>query len=105
MKPVRAGTVSARQTRIYYIQKPHTTHILLEFISIAKANDLWYTIDKLREGYGGYMEIRVIDEAQETISSTCGDKELNLVFEHEYQDGDKIIIKGCEGKFVWLLLD
>ena len=51
------------------------------------------------------MEIRVIDEAQETISSTCGDKELNLVFEHEYQDEDKIIIKGCEGKFVWLLLD
>ena len=51
------------------------------------------------------MEIRVIDEAQETIAKTYGDKELNPVFEHEYQEGDKIIIEGCEDKFVWILLD
>lgn len=51
------------------------------------------------------MEIRVINGEQETIAKISGDKELNLVFEHVYQDGDKIEIKGCKGKFVWMLLD
>ncbi len=50
------------------------------------------------------MEIIVVNSSDEVIAEISGEKELNLVFEHEYGKGDRIIVKGCSG-YLWIMLD
>jgi len=51
------------------------------------------------------MEIKVINASDEVIAEINGEKELNLTFKHEYAEGDRIVLSGCEDKYVWLMLD
>ena len=51
------------------------------------------------------MEIKVINVNNDVIAKIEGDTELNLVFEYEYEEGDRIVISGCEGSYIWMMLD
>lgn len=51
------------------------------------------------------MEIKVLGASENVVAAIEGESELNLVFEREYEENDKIMITGCEGKYVWIMLD
>ncbi len=51
------------------------------------------------------MEIKVLSAEDNVLAEMEGDTELNLIFEHEYADGDKIVVSGCGEKYIWIMLD
>lgn len=51
------------------------------------------------------MVIKVLSAEDSVLAEIEGDTELNLVFEHEYADGDKIVVSGCDEKYIWIMFD
>ncbi len=51
------------------------------------------------------MEITVLSKNDEIIAHTKGIEELNLTFEHEYTEGDKIVLSGIKDKYAWIMFD
>ncbi len=51
------------------------------------------------------MDIKVLNKSDEIIAEISGDIEVNLVFEHEYEEGDKIVIDGLKHHYAWIMLD
>ncbi len=52
------------------------------------------------------ITVKVVNRADEVIETANAEKEVNLCFEHEYHDGDKIIVyTDNESKYLWMQLD
>lgn len=51
------------------------------------------------------MEIRILNAEDNVLAEIEGDTELNFVFEHEYAYGDKIVVSGCDEKYIWIMFD